>query len=104
LIGQIHDGVQRQPMRGHEGAEFFETAFRAAVHHQHGEVEFGSCPEVADRFDDQQTARGAHGFDAAVEDAVGVGVIPVVQDVNQELGVRGQSTPATSFGISSRRR
>ncbi len=83
LVGQIHDGVHGQPMRGRESAEFFETAFPAAVHHQHGEVEFGSCPDVADRFHDQQAARRVHGFGAAGQNAVGVVVIPVVEDIDQ---------------------
>lgn len=71
-----------------ECAELVDPTFAAAVDHEHGQVHIGACSLTSDWFDDEDAAGWAGGLDASGEDAVGVLVVPIVEDVGQQVGVR----------------
>jgi hypothetical protein len=66
-----------------ECAELVDAAFAAAVEGEHDQVDLGARVLAADRFDDQDAAGRGGGLDAPGQDAVGVLVVPVVEDVDQ---------------------
>ena len=88
LLGQVGHGVEDQSVGGGEDAELVDPAFAAAEDHEHGQVELGVVASSADRFDDQNAADGVDGFNATAQDLVRVLVVPVVQDVAQQVGIR----------------
>jgi hypothetical protein len=71
-----------------ESPELLDGAVASAEDRQHRQIELAMSPTPADRFDDQDAAGGVSGLDAPAQDSVGVLVVPVVQDVAQQVRVR----------------
>nr|WP_253781689.1 hypothetical protein [Nocardia amikacinitolerans] len=88
LVGRLGHGIEDQAVCGGERAELIDAAFAAAVDREHRQVHFGTGSPPSHRFDDEDAAGRVDGLGASGEDAVGVLVVPVVQDVGQQIGVR----------------
>lgn len=88
LIRQVGHGVQDESVGRGEAAELVDPAFAATEDREHRQVDLGGGASSANRFDDQNASGRGNGLDATLQDLVRALVVPVVQDVAQQVGPR----------------